>query len=209
MEKKIKQLLKLIKLNENTLSMFFGIVTVALVAVLAFRMYSTNKPTITREADNTSATSTSVVMLGEVKVETNDKGEAYALELPSTYKVEAGDHLWKIATKLYGSGYNWVDIAKENKLSNPGQIEVGQELSLPKVAIKMTIDQKVAMSEDSTDSKTLTIEGAEYTVAKGDTLWSISLRAYADGYRFPEIAKANNIVNVNKIEVGQKLVLPR
>ena len=122
--------------------------------------------------------------------------------------VAKGDNLWKIAEKQYGSGYNWVDIAKENNLKNAGQITEGQELKLPKTAIKEVT--QVAAGE-SRLAPTNTIEGDSYTVAKGDSLWNISVRAYSDGYKWVEIAKLNEIslAKANYIEVGQVLKLPR
>src|SRR5690606_38838879 len=53
------------------------------------------------------------------------------------------------------------------------------------------------------------ITGSEYTVVAGDTLWDISIRAYGDGYRWPEIAASNNIVNPDLIYVGTTLNLQR
>lgn len=47
-----------------------------------------------------------------------------------------------------------------------------------------------------------------YTVAKGDTLWGIAQKFYGNGSRYQEIAKANNITNVNLIHAGQKLLIP-
>lgn len=48
----------------------------------------------------------------------------------------------------------------------------------------------------------------EYTVRAGDTLGKIAQRFYKDARRYREIAAANNIINVNNIRVGQKLVIP-
>lgn len=204
METKIKQLLKTIKLNESLLSMLFGVVTVILIGVLIFRMYKANKPQIDLQAEKTQQVTEKV---GNVAVEVKEDGKKYPTELPESYKVEKGDHLWAIATKLYGSGYNWVDIAKENKLRNAGQITVGQELKLPKVAVK-TIEKQATMAE-KTPSPALKIEGESYSVVKGDNLWSICVRAYGDGYKWVEVAKVNDLKNPGYIEVGQVIKLPR
>ncbi len=197
MEDKIKQFLKTIKLNESMLSMFFGVVTVILVGILVFRIYNANKPQITKEAGETTAP---IEKVGEVVVEVKEDGTKVPLELPETYTVRAGDHLWKIAEQQYGSGYNWVDIAKENNLKNPGLIAAGQELKLPKVSVREVGALKATVNK---------IEGGSYTVVKGDNLWNIAVRAYSDGYKWPEIAKANNIANPGYIEVGQVIKLPR
>ena len=53
------------------------------------------------------------------------------------------------------------------------------------------------------------IEGEKYTVQKGDTLWDISVRAYGDGYRWVEIAEANDLANPDLIHNGNEFVLPR
>ena len=195
METKLKQLLKTIKLNESMLSMIFGVVTVLLIGVLVLRMYGAKKPEITAQGEKTEIATEKI---GEVVVETKEDGKKYPTELAEKVTVTTGDNLWKIAEKQYGSGYNWVDISEENKLSNPGQIEVGQELKLPKVAVK-TIEKDTVTS----------IEGDSYTVVKGDHLWNIAVRAYGDGYKWSEVAKANNITQPNYIEVGQVIKLPR
>lgn len=49
----------------------------------------------------------------------------------------------------------------------------------------------------------------KYTVKEGDTLFTIAEKYYADGYKYPEIAKANNLTNVDQIEIGQILQIPK
>ena len=205
METKLKQLLKTIKLNESLLSMVFGVVTVILIGVLVLRMYSANKPTITTESEKTEI---AMEKVGDVQVEIKEDGKKYPTELPETYKVEKGDHLWKIATKLYGSGYNWVDIAKENNLTNASNISEGQELKLPKTAVK-TLEPATSPVKVAEVTAPVKIEGDSYTVAKGDNLWTIAVKAYGDGYKWSEIAKANEIKHPNYIEVGQVIKLAR
>lgn len=48
-----------------------------------------------------------------------------------SYTVVAGDTLWDIAMKSYGSGYKWTDIANANSLINPDLIHAGNVLVLP------------------------------------------------------------------------------
>ncbi len=50
----------------------------------------------------------------------------------NSYTVVKGDSLWKIAVRAYGDGYRWVEIAKENKLTNPDFIYSGNVLALPR-----------------------------------------------------------------------------
>lgn len=122
-------------------------------------------------------------------------------EVKESYSVQKGDSLWKIAEKNYNSGYNWVDIASANKLKFPFILNVGQEISIPKVEVKtLTVkDQKEVKK----------IEGDTYKVELGDSLWKIAVRAYGDGYKWPEIAKKNNLKNPGVIIPEVSLSLPR
>lgn len=127
------------------------------------------------------------------------------------YVVVAGDSLWTIAEKTYKSGYNWVDIARANKLNNPDDIHKGNVLVLPKVSPKMTTVQEAVQNNTSMvhTPQEERITGTTYTVAKGDSLWSIAVRAYGDGYKWVNIAKANNLANPGTIYSGNVLRIPR
>lgn len=50
---------------------------------------------------------------------------------------------------------------------------------------------------------------SSYTVKAGDDLWSIAEREYNDGFRWTEIASANNIENASLIEEGTKITIPQ
>jgi nucleoid-associated protein YgaU len=47
-----------------------------------------------------------------------------------------------------------------------------------------------------------------YVVQKGDSLWKIAETKYNDGYKWIEIAAANEINNPGLIEEGQKITIP-
>ena len=47
------------------------------------------------------------------------------------YSIRKGDTLWSIATRVYGSGQRWQDIAAANSIHNPRKLTVGQMLILP------------------------------------------------------------------------------
>lgn len=53
------------------------------------------------------------------------------------------------------------------------------------------------------------ILGTSYTVVSGDYLWAIAERAYGDGYKWVEIARANKLPNPDLIYPGTKITLPR
>lgn len=53
------------------------------------------------------------------------------------------------------------------------------------------------------------VAGKDYTVVKGDTLWSISKRAYGRGSLYSHIVKSNKgIKDPNRIHVGQVIFIP-
>jgi LysM domain len=47
-----------------------------------------------------------------------------------------------------------------------------------------------------------------YTVKSGDTLWDIARRFYQNPYKWTDIAKANNIKDPKKLQIGKVLRLP-
>lgn len=172
-----------IKWGESYTSLFLGAVVVLVALVLVFSFFKS------RNFQNGQTGSTST---------TNEQGK---IQLPESYTVKEGDNLWSISEKLYGSGYNWVDLVSANKVENPGVLYVGTKLSVPNVSPKtLTVDTKTQGTP---------ITGVSYTVVKGDYLWSIALRAYGDGYKWTEIAKVNNLANPDVIHPGNVLKLSR
>lgn len=49
----------------------------------------------------------------------------------------------------------------------------------------------------------------KYTVKEGDTLFTIAEKYYQDGNKFTEIAKVNNMGNVDMVVAGQVLEIPK
>lgn len=127
------------------------------------------------------------------------------------YTVQEGDDLWNIAEKVYGNGYHWVDIAKANNLTDPGTIFTGNQLIIPQITPTQepTQPSPASVSQIITQQEALSITGSSYTVQSGDTLWDIAVRAYADGYKWTEIAQANNLANPGLIFSGNVLSIPR
>jgi nucleoid-associated protein YgaU len=48
-----------------------------------------------------------------------------------------------------------------------------------------------------------------YVVLANDSLWKIAVYKYNNGYAWTEIAKVNSINTPNRLEVGQKLIIPK
>lgn len=129
-----------------------------------------------------------------------------------TYTVQAGDDLWHIAEKFYKSGYNWVDIAKANNLADPSTIHSGNVLVLPSVTPEVatiTVTPTPAAVAKAMQPSQTAITGTTYTVQSGDDLWNIAVRAYADGYKWVDIAQANNLADPSLIFSGNVLKIPR
>lgn len=120
----------------------------------------------------------------------------------NSYTVAKGDTLWSIAEKTVNSGYNWVDIAKANNLTDANKIEVGQTLIIP---IMTPIVPQGQVSSTSID---LNNKPSSYTVLHGDTLWNIALKFYGSGFKWTDLAKANKLTNPDVIHSGNVLTLP-
>ena len=136
--------------------------------------------------------------------------------------VKSGDSLWNIAVKKYTSGYNWVDIARVNNLSNPSDIHVGDKLVLPNVPTKTptVVANNRHVNKTSTKANKSNVQqnytqigsaitGNSYTVVHGDNLWNIAVRAYGNGFKWVDIARVNNLANPRVINSGNVLIIPR
>jgi nucleoid-associated protein YgaU len=212
----VKSVLKTVKLNESTISMLLGAIVIVVVGLLVINYFRG------LESGNTSPTA----------VNTEN-----TTTLPTTHTVVQGETLWSISEKYYGSGFNWVDIRDANSLRNANDISEDQQLTIPvaekkteeladasspaptaTVAVAATASpspspsaapEKTIAPTSGTKVETDAISDSSYTVVRGDSLWKIAVRAYGDGYKWVEIAKANNLANPNLIHAGNVLTLPR
>lgn len=181
----IEDVKKQLRNPDSLVSLFLGVAVVVVTGVLIFN-YVREKKAETAKSETKKV---------EQKSETN-------ISLPATYTVVAGDSLWTVAQKYFGSGYNWVDIATANTLVDANLIEVGQKLTVPNVPKR---------PEGQTLSNSVEVKmpaDGKYTVKNGETLWTISADVYGTGFRWEEIAKKNNLSDPNTIHVGNVLQLP-
>lgn len=88
-----------------------------------WRDYSTKTVTVEEPEDDSQVQS--------VSVET--ERDASTAPTTKTYTVKAGDTLWALAAKYYGSGAQYTKIYEANtdKISNPNLIYVGQVFTIP------------------------------------------------------------------------------
>jgi nucleoid-associated protein YgaU len=190
----LKAILKSIKINESSISMVLGALVIIIVSVLVVNYFK----------DRGRST---LPFLSTEKEEITTTFQA------KNYIVVRGENLWAIAEKQYGSGYNWVDIATENKIKNPDMIKAGQVLVLPSVEVrKPVVTEKADTVKTNVVAQNKVLEpisGGTYSVVRGDNLWTIAVRAYGDGFKWTQIAKENKLVHPNLIHAGNLLVLPR
>jgi nucleoid-associated protein YgaU len=198
--KRIKKILKFFKLNENTISTVMGGVVVVVIAGLIFNYFRT-----------ANLKSWQGTLLTDQEAATISKSDSQGDKVIATYKVVKGDDLWHIAEKFYRSGYNYVDIMKENKISGRGVIVAGQELVIPKVeAKKITVIEIKKITGEILVKTTSPIAVGTYITQKGDSYWSIAVRAYGDGYQWPKIYWANKAIfgNPDLIFASVKILIP-
>ncbi|KKT40455.1 hypothetical protein A3K29_03590 [Candidatus Collierbacteria bacterium RIFOXYB2_FULL_46_14] len=209
-EKRIKNILKFFKMNENTISTLMGAVVIVVIAGLIFNYFRT-----------ANLKTWQGILLNEQQPATTDKKDETASDkLIATYKVVKGDDLWHISEKYYKSGYNYVDVMKENKITGKGVITPGMELRIPKVEPKkitiIEIKKDIAISDKGdvvkSDVKVSNkpIEVGEYTTQKGDSYWKLAVRAYGDGFKWTKIYWANKKIfaNPDLIYSGVKITIP-
>lgn len=178
---KLKKLLKQIKLNEENISMVLGALVIVIVGVLVVNYFKDKNGQTLPEA----LTTINQTQVGK------------------THTVTKGETLWSISEEVYGSGYNWVDLYKSNNLKSE-KIEVGQKIEIPDVTPK----QQTVAQNAFTKTAEQAMPGT-YTVVHGDTLWTVAVKTYGDGYKWTLIAKANKLTNPNVIHAGNVLTLPR
>ncbi len=132
---------------------------------------------------------------GGVKTSIEDQ----TLEPKREYKVKEGDSLSVIAERTYGDPNMWNALAVKNETIYPNLIYADTNIEVPPKA-----EAEQIMKDLSATS---------YQVQAGDTLFKISQRVYADGWKWPVLARANNVgylPNGNPlIFAGDTLTIPR
>lgn len=183
-----------LKPPESYTSLILGALAVLIIGILILAFAKGNK----------------ILQKGLVGDSTKTENQKQNSNTSSAYTIKPGDDLWSISQDVYNDGYRWIEIAKANKLENPGVIHVGNKLVIPTSSITKTEPaRKLAQETQATITQNNSITGTTYEIKKGDNLWDISVRAYADGYRWIEIARANNLENPDLIFSGNILKIPR
>ena len=191
-----KRILTSWKWGESYTSLLLGVVVVIVGVLFGVTLVKQHK----------NLQDTSSIQTGPTAIVSPTPSSAQVKDGQKVYRVVEGDSLWSIAEKFYKSGYNWIDIAQANNLSDPDTIHGGNELVIPSIAPK---EQTVSSTPLAQVASAQSITGSTYTIQKDDDLWDIAVRAYGDGYRWVDLAKENNLSNPDLLFVGNKLTIPR
>lgn len=224
-----------IRWGESYVSLILGALVVIVAALLGVFYVKMHQPKQELLPPATIVRHIKLTVTPEVSTTPSVKKETTSLNPKNNkervYLVQKNDNLWNIAQKTYGSGYNWVSIARANNLANPGMVFYGDRLIIPSVSpiivqnkseqILPSITQKDKITPSVSPKPTETvvpqqtttqndaITGTVYNVTSGDSLWIIAIRAYNNGDRWVDIAKANNLANPSIIHSGNILKVPR
>lgn len=105
------------------------------VAVLALVVALLGHTHITAAASPLPPVSTSApVHATPVPVTPQQPAQSRPGHVPGRYTVRAGDSLWRISVRAYGTGYGWDRIYAANRIAigpDPGVIRAGQQLTVP------------------------------------------------------------------------------
>ena len=145
-----------------------------------------------RDANNLT---TDVLSVGQVLIIPGVSGEEDNDEDDNNgavfyYTVERGDSLWSIARRF---GVTVQDIRDANDLTSD-TLSVGQSLIIP----------GISAGDDLEDNEENDTVPTTYTVASGDSLWSIANRF---GVTVNDLKAANGLTS-NLLSVGQVLIIP-
>ncbi len=130
-----------------------------------------------------------------------------------SYTVKPGDTLSAIGARL---GYSYRDIARWNNIDPPYQIMAGQELALlepprtttepsPLNNARSPLSPKPELPPPAPKKPPQSFTFQDYTVKKGDTLYSIGRHFKVDHYL---ISASNGITSPNQLYAGQKIKIP-
>ncbi|KAG2427140.1 hypothetical protein HXX76_012650 [Chlamydomonas incerta] len=126
---------------------------------------------------------------------------------PSPYTVAPGDYLYAISLKCAG-GLTADAIAAANGIADPSRILVGQRLLLPGCGSSGSASGGGDTgSGDAGSAGPSCFCSSPYSVMSRDTLYVIATKC-GGGLTPESIAAANSIVNMDWIQIGQKLTLP-
>jgi len=118
----------------------------------------------------------------------------------TTYVVQKGDSLWKIAEKVYhdGTKFNVIYEANKNAIKDKDNLTIGMKLTIPPAPAKT----------ESARAEQAGTGAQKYVVKKGDTYWSLAETFYHDGSKSKLIEEANPGLKPEDLKVGMTINIP-
>ena len=229
----LKDILKNLKTHESTISTVFGFIVIVVVGLLVvnyFRNIDRGGETFptganTEQAENgdsrthTVAEGESLWTIAEAEygdgfkwveiAEANDLTDPDGIEEGMEIVIPADSEELAVNTNAEEEmTFSEEAVAEEEEIAAATETE---ELpATPEPTVEPTPEPVVAeVISETTEEAPLEVTGDTYTVQHGDNLWDIAVAAYGDGYRWTDIAEANDLVNPGVIHAGNVFTLPR
>jgi nucleoid-associated protein YgaU len=139
-----------------------------------------------------------------------------------SHTVSAGDTLYVISKKYYGTTKYWKELAAFNSatLKSPEALKLGQKLRIPTVDLLggtkpsdvggvVKLDTKSDGKQDAKGNKSAPAPaGKTYTVQKGDTPGVIAQKTLGTSRKATELMKFNKIDDETGLRIGMVLNIP-
>jgi nucleoid-associated protein YgaU len=171
-------------------------------------MVETDAPSTSPVSGRTSTPVVSATVLGGGNGAAQPHGAATTSA--TSYRVQRGDTLERIAERMLGDGKRWTDIARLNGLGEATHLAIGQDLRLPGKQAATPAAPPAAPAASKKLAKAPTTVRI-YTVEKGDTLESIAEKQLGDKRRWREIYDFNRsrLKKPDSVDAGVKLQMPQ
>ena len=150
-----------------------------------------------------SVTTTSEIKIAQlptnitIEPNTSERQEVEDVDLETTYIVQSGDTLSKIAQE---NNLTYQELAEYNGIADPNKIEIGQVITIPS-----NLEESTTVQEENSQSTAQETTDVSYIVQSGDTLSKI---AQENNLTYQELAEYNGIENPNILNVGQEIKIP-
>ena len=167
-------------------------------------------PTLTMDTTTPAAMPAPVIVAPEPKV----ASKPAVSNNYTSYTVVSGDTLSSIAGVWFRDTSKWKSIADINPGLKPTTLKVGQKINLPAKSVASKSGKsalKTASASAGSAGAATPTAANEHVVSSGETLASISDKAYGNRSNWKRIYEANKGVigsDPSRLKVGMKLTIP-